>query len=115
MRIVRETFEELTIFDIVIYQHDYWGLLAQILVGKCEYHQPLNRQEKMFRQQFEVKLSRKTMGSWVEQVAELLKPVYRAMRGPSAAYAGSAPSPFLSAQKSHRIVTFGSFLLIHRT
>jgi len=56
------------------------GLLAQILVGKYEYHQPLYRQEKMFCQQFGVELSRKTMGCWVEQAAELLKPVYRAIR-----------------------------------
>jgi hypothetical protein len=34
----------------------------------------------MFRQQFGVELSRKTMGCWVEQAAELLKPVYRAIR-----------------------------------
>src|SRR5271167_3591361 len=56
------------------------GLLAQILVSKYEYHLPLYRQEKMFRQQFGVELSRKTMGCWVEQAAELLKPVYRAIR-----------------------------------
>jgi transposase len=56
------------------------GLLAQILVNKYEYHLPLYRQEKMFRQQFGVELSRKTMGYWVEQSAELLKPVYRAIR-----------------------------------
>jgi len=56
------------------------GLLAQILVSKYEHHLPLYRQEKMFRQQFGVNLSRKTMGSWVEQAAELLKPVYRAIR-----------------------------------
>jgi transposase len=56
------------------------ALLAQILVSKYEYHQPLYRQEKMFRQQFGVELSRKTMGYWVEQAAELLKPVYRAIR-----------------------------------
>ena len=56
------------------------GLLAQILVSKYEDHQPLFRQEKMFRRQFGVELSRKTMGSWVEQAAELLKPVYRTIR-----------------------------------
>ncbi len=56
------------------------GLLAQILVNKYEYHQPLYRQEKMFRPQFGVELSRKTMGYWVEQAAELLKPAYRAIR-----------------------------------
>jgi transposase len=54
------------------------SLLAQILVSKYEYDQPLYRQEKMFRQQFGVELSRKTMGCWVEQAAELLKQVYRA-------------------------------------
>lgn len=56
------------------------GLLTQILVNKYEYHLPLYRQEKMFRQQFGVELSRKTMGCWVEQAAELLKPVYRSIR-----------------------------------
>ena len=56
------------------------GLLAQILISKYEYHQPLYRQEKMFRQQFGVDLSRKTMGCWVEQASELLKPVYRSIR-----------------------------------
>ncbi|MGP8199326.1 MAG: IS66 family transposase [Limisphaerales bacterium] len=56
------------------------GLLAEVLVNKFEYHIPLFRQEKMFRQQFGVELSRKTMGCWVEQAAELLKPVYRAIR-----------------------------------
>jgi len=35
------------------------GLLAQILVNKYEHHLPLCRQEKMFRQQFGVELSRK--------------------------------------------------------
>jgi transposase len=56
------------------------GLLAQVLVSKYEHHLPLYRQEKMFRQQFGVELSRKTMGYWVEQAAELLKPVYRTIR-----------------------------------
>jgi transposase len=56
------------------------GLLAQVILNKFEYHVPLYRQEKMFRQQFGVELSRKTMGCWVEQASELLKPVYRAIR-----------------------------------
>jgi transposase len=56
------------------------GLLAHIFVGKFEHHLPLYRQEKIFRQQYGVELSRKTMGSWIEQGAELLKPVYRAIR-----------------------------------
>ena len=56
------------------------GLLAQILVSKYEHHLPLYRQEKMYRQQFGVELSRKTMGSWVGQSLELLMPVYRVIR-----------------------------------
>jgi transposase len=56
------------------------GLLTEIVINKFEYHLPLFRQEKMFRQQFGVEISRKTMGCWVEQAAELLKPVYRAIR-----------------------------------
>jgi transposase len=56
------------------------GLLAQVILNKFEYHLPLFRQEKMFRQQFGVELSRKTMGCWVEQVSELMKPVYRSIR-----------------------------------
>jgi transposase len=55
-------------------------LLTEIVINKFEYHLPLFRQEKMFRQQFGVEISRKTMGCWVEQAAELLKPVYRAIR-----------------------------------
>lgn len=56
------------------------GLLAQIVVSKYEYHQPLYRQEKLFRQQFGVELSRKTMGGWVEQIAQLAAPVYRVIK-----------------------------------
>ena len=56
------------------------ALLAEVLINKFEYHIPLFRQEKMFRQQFGVELSRKTMGCWVEQAAELLKPVFRSIR-----------------------------------
>ncbi|HEY3861028.1 MAG TPA: IS66 family transposase [Verrucomicrobiae bacterium] len=56
------------------------SLLAQVILNKFEYHLPLYRQEKMFRQQFGVELSRKTMGCWAEQASELMKPVYRAIR-----------------------------------
>ena len=56
------------------------GLLTQVILNKFEYHLPLFRQQKMFRHQFGVELSRKTMGCWVEQAAELLKPVYRSIR-----------------------------------
>jgi transposase len=56
------------------------GLLAQILINKYEYHLPLYRQAKMFKEQHRVELNRKTMGGWVEQVATLLQPVYRVMK-----------------------------------
>ncbi len=56
------------------------ALLAQITVSKFEYQQPHFRQEKLFREQFGVELSRKTMGNWMEQVARLLAPVYRVIR-----------------------------------
>jgi hypothetical protein len=56
------------------------GLLAEIIVKKFEHHLPLYRQEKIFKQQYGVELSRKTMGGWVEQAAELLSAVYRTIR-----------------------------------
>ncbi len=56
------------------------GLLAHVIIDKFEDHIPLFRQEKIFARQYGVELSRKTLGSWVEQGAELLKPVYRAIR-----------------------------------
>jgi transposase len=56
------------------------GMLTQVILNKFEYHQPLFRREKMFRQQFGVELSRTTMGCWVEQAAELMKPVSRPIR-----------------------------------
>jgi len=56
------------------------GLLAEVLVKKFEHHQPLYRQEKIFKQQYGVELSRKTMGGWVEQASQLVAPVYRAIR-----------------------------------
>ncbi len=56
------------------------GLLAHVLVDKFEDHIPLFRQEKIFARQYGVELSRKTLGSWVEQAAALLQPVHRAIR-----------------------------------
>ena len=50
------------------------GLLTEVIVKKFDHHVPLYRQEKIFKQQYGVELSRKTLGSWVEQAAELLAP-----------------------------------------
>jgi transposase len=51
------------------------SMLAHVIVSKFADHQPLHRQEKMFERQG-VRISRKTMGGWLAQVAELLEPLY---------------------------------------
>jgi transposase len=55
------------------------SLLAQVIVSKFADHQPLHRQEKMF-ERHGVDISRKTMGGWLAQCAELLEPLYRWMK-----------------------------------
>ena len=55
------------------------SLLAQVIVSKFADHQPLHRQEKMF-ERHDVAISRKTMGGWLAQCAELLDPLYRSMK-----------------------------------
>ena len=55
------------------------SLLAQVIVSKFADHQPLHRQEKMF-ERHGVEISRKTMGGWLAQCAELLEPLYRWMK-----------------------------------
>jgi transposase len=51
------------------------SLLAQVIVAKTADHLPLHRQEKIF-QRHGVDISRKTMGGWLAQCAELLSPLY---------------------------------------
>ena len=55
------------------------SLLAQVIVAKWADHQPLHRQEKMF-ERHGIEISRKTMGGWMAQCAELLDPVYQLMK-----------------------------------
>jgi transposase len=55
------------------------SLLAQVIVAKHCDHQPLHRQEKMF-ERHGVEISRKTMGGWMAQCAELLDPLYRKLK-----------------------------------
>ncbi len=55
------------------------SLLAQVVVAKFADHQPLHRQEKMF-ERHGVEISRKTMGGWLAQCAELLDPLYQSMK-----------------------------------
>jgi transposase len=55
------------------------SLLAQVIVAKTADHLPLHRQEKIF-QRHGVDISRKTMGGWLGQCADLLKPLYGSMK-----------------------------------
>src|SRR6266481_5763073 len=55
------------------------SLLAQVIVGKLVDHLPLHRQEKIF-ERHGVEISRKTMGGWLAQCADLLKPLYRSAK-----------------------------------
>jgi transposase len=56
------------------------SLLAQVIVAKWADHQPLHRQEKMFARHG-IDISRKTMGGWMAQCAELLDPLYQLSSG----------------------------------
>jgi len=55
------------------------SLLAQVIVAKTADHMPLNRQEKIF-ERHGVEISRKTMGGWMGQVADLMNPLYGAAK-----------------------------------
>src|SRR5260370_538732 len=55
------------------------SLLAQVIVGKLVDHLPLHRQEKIF-ERHGVEISRKTMGGWMAQCANLLNPLYRSLK-----------------------------------
>jgi transposase len=56
------------------------SLIAQVVVAKTVDHLPLHRQEKIF-ERHGVEISRKTMGGWLARTAELLDPLYVAMKG----------------------------------
>ena len=55
------------------------SLLSQVIVGKFADHLPLHRQEKIF-QRHGVEISRKTMGGWMGQCANLLDPLYQSLK-----------------------------------
>lgn len=55
------------------------SLLAQVVVSKFADHQPLHRQERIW-ERHGVRISRKTMGGWMAQVAKLLEPLYRSSK-----------------------------------
>lgn len=55
------------------------GLLADIIVSKYVDHQPLNRQEDIYRRRG-IELPRQRMCDWIGKVTELLLPLYSALR-----------------------------------
>jgi transposase len=55
------------------------SMLAHVIVSKFADHQPLHRQEKMLEREG-VRISRKTMGGWMAQVAELCQPLYQSSK-----------------------------------
>jgi len=55
------------------------SLLAQVIVAKTADHLPLHRQEKIF-ERHGADISRKTMGGWLAQCADLLQPLYASMK-----------------------------------
>jgi transposase len=55
------------------------SLLAHIIVAKWADHQPLHRQQQIFARHG-VEISRKTMGGWMGQCAELLEILYGAAK-----------------------------------
>jgi transposase len=54
------------------------GLLAWNVVAKFQHHQPMYRQEDIFKQHGD-EISRSTQCSWQATVADLLEPIYRRM------------------------------------
>lgn len=54
------------------------GLLAHVVISKYADHLPLHRLEERFARQ-NVHIARSTMCDWVEQVADLLRPIANAM------------------------------------
>ena len=55
------------------------SLLAEVIVAKVADHLPLHRQEKIWERQG-VDISRKTMGGWLAQCADLLNPLYGSLK-----------------------------------
>jgi hypothetical protein len=54
------------------------GLLAHVVINKYDDHQPLYRVTERFARE-KVPIARSTLGDWVEQVADLLRPIADAM------------------------------------
>lgn len=56
------------------------GLVLHIILSKYCDHLPLYRQEQIFKQRYNVEISRKTMGGWMHLMANWLSLIYEALR-----------------------------------
>jgi len=56
------------------------SLIAQVLVSKYADHQPLYRQEQMYRQRHGVRIPRQTLCRWTALAADTLEPIYKLIR-----------------------------------
>jgi len=56
------------------------GLIAHVITAKYCDHLPLYRQEQIYRQRYQVALSRQTLDGWVMMAAEWLQPLYEIIR-----------------------------------
>lgn len=56
------------------------GLIAEIVVNKYAWHQPLYRQEALFAQRHDVAIPRQTMMNWEALAADWLRPLYQLLR-----------------------------------
>ncbi len=60
-------------------RYEYIPAKLTVIEDICADHLPLHRQEKIF-ERHGVDISRKTMGGWLAQCADLLKPLYGSMK-----------------------------------
>lgn len=55
-------------------------LILEVIFNKYDLHLPLFRQSKMFREKYGVDLSRSLLAHWVDQSAQALEPIWKAMK-----------------------------------
>jgi transposase len=81
------------------------GLLAHVVISKYDDHQPLYRIEDRFERE-RVRIARSTMGDWVGQVADVLRPITDAMAkaalGAHRIHTDDTGIPVLDTGKTHK-------------
>jgi len=81
------------------------GLLAHVVISKYDDHQPLYRIEERFERE-RVHIARSTMGDWVGQVADALRPITDAMAkaalGAHRIHTDDTGIPVLDTGKTHK-------------